>query len=144
MSLTPRTPDFARAVEESFSRQGLMQTLGAELVEIEPGRCVISAPIQAKASQQHGFAHAGLTFAIGDSACGYAALTLQEPGCEVLTSEMKIHLLRPAAGQQLTAEGRVLKAGRRLVVCQADVFATNGQKRSHVATLMGTIIPVST
>ena len=137
-----RTPAFREIVKDSFARQGLMRTLGAEITEIGPGRCTITAPIRPETAQQHGFAHAGTTFALGDSACGYAALSLQEEGVEVLTSEMKIHLLAPATGARLVARGEVLRAGRRLVVARADVFAETGGDSGHVATLLGTIVPV--
>lgn len=142
MTYSPRNPAYRKMVNKSFTQQGLMQTLGAEITEIEPGRCTITAPIRPETAQQHGFAHAGTSFALGDSACGYAALSLQEAGIEVLTSEMKIHLLAPATGARLEARGEVLRAGRRLVVARADVFAKTGADSRHVATLLGTIVPV--
>lgn len=124
---------------ESFARQGLMQTLRAALTEAEDGRAVIEAPISEADSQQHGFAHAGLTFALGDSAAGYAALTLMEAGQEVLTAEMKVNLLAPAKGSTLRAEGRVEKPGRRLMVVTAEVFDETG---ARVALMQGTMVPV--
>lgn len=142
MAARPRNPAYREIVKDSFARQGLMRTLGAEIAEIGPGRCTITAPIRPETGQQHGFAHAGTTFALGDSACGYAALSLQEEGVEVLTSEMKIHLLAPATGARLVARGEVLRAGRRLVVARADVFAETDDGSRHVATLLGTIVPV--
>ncbi|MEM6386247.1 MAG: PaaI family thioesterase [Pseudomonadota bacterium] len=118
-----------------------METFGAELLSIEVGAVVLRAPVSAVVSQQHGAAHAGLTFALGDSAAGYAALT-QIPGdADVMTAEMKINLLRPALGDYLIAEGAVIKAGRRLVVVKADVFAEAGATRTHVALLQGTMVP---
>ncbi|MGC9370516.1 MAG: PaaI family thioesterase [Paracoccaceae bacterium] len=142
MTQSPRNPSYREVVKESFARQGLMRTLGAEIAEVGPGRCTITAPIRPESAQQHGFAHAGTSFALGDSACGYAALSLQEAGVEVLTSEMKIHLLAPASGERLVARGEVLRAGRRLVVARADIFAESGGDSRHVATLLGTIVPV--
>ncbi|MEM8582200.1 MAG: PaaI family thioesterase, partial [Pseudomonadota bacterium] len=82
--------DLDARIRASFDRQEMMKTLGAELIEIAPGHIVIQAPVLPKAKQQQGFAHAGLTFAIGDSAAGYAALSLQPPDTEVVTAEMKI------------------------------------------------------
>lgn len=140
--MTPANPDFADAVRHSFARQAMMATLGAELVAVDPGRVAIAAPVLAAATQQHGHAHAGLTFAIGDSAAGYAALSVQPAGVEVLTAEMKIHLLAPARGDSLIATGTVLKAGRRLVVVRADVVAVQDGRETHAATLLGTIVPV--
>lgn len=39
--LATQNPDFEKVVRESFNRQGLMGTIGAWLVEVEPGRVVI-------------------------------------------------------------------------------------------------------
>ncbi|WP_090848175.1 PaaI family thioesterase [Paracoccus alkenifer] len=133
-------------LRDSFARQTMMQTLGASLDEIAPGRIRISAPIAPHVLQQQGFAHAALSFAIGDTAAGYAALTTLPEGAEVVTAEIKIHLLSPAIGDRLVAEGRVLRPGRRIVTVTADVFAegaTHKGGRKHVATLLGTMVPVN-
>jgi len=129
-------------IKNSFARQGMMQSFGAELSDITPGRVVISAPITAETSQQHGLAHAGLTFALGDSAAGYSALSLMAEGDEVLTAEMKINLLAPADGVRLVAIGEVVKPGRRLVVARATVETeyADGTRRP-VAILQGTMVP---
>ncbi len=139
MSLSPEIEEKIRA---SFARQTMMQTLGAELLELGEGTAFISAPILPGSLQQQGAAHAALTFAIGDSAAGYAALTLFDPEDEIVTVEMKINLLRPALGDRLFAEGRVVRAGRRLTVVQAEVFAEVDGGRKPVALLQGTMIPV--
>ena len=120
----------------------MMVTLGATLARISKGAVEITAPILPGSRQQQGFAHAGLTFAIGDSAAGYSALSVMPEECEVLTAEMKIHLLAPGAGERLIARGRVIRPGRRLVVVQADVHALSDGVERHVALLTGTMIPV--
>ncbi len=126
----------------SFARQSMMTSLEARLVEATRGRCVISAPILPAFRQQHGAAHAAVAFALGDSAAGYAALTLLPQGQEVMTAEMKINLLSPAIGEALEAVGEVIRAGRRLTVVRAEVFALNGVSRKSVALLQGTMIGV--
>ncbi len=123
---------------DSFARQSMMTTLGASLAEVASGHVVIEAPILETSQQQHGYGHAALTFAIGDSAAGYASLTMMEEGFEVLTAEMKVNLLAPAAQGPLRAVGRVIKPGRRLIVAQADVFDGDTQ----IAVLQGTMVPV--
>lgn len=129
-----------RRVADSFARQRMMQTLGAELVEVAPGKVVIRAPVLAQATQQHGFAHAGLTFAIADSAAGYAALTLMPETAEVVTAEMKINLLAPGTGAAIIATGRVVKPGKRLSVVTAEVARDDG---TLIAVLQGTMAPVA-
>ena len=91
--------------------------------------------------QQHGFGHAGVTFSIGDSAAGYAALTKMENYQEVLTSEMKIHLLLPADGKILKAVGSVLKSGKRLLVVQSNIYSVDEKKEKLIATMLGTMVP---
>lgn len=129
-------------VRASFAAQSMMATLGAEIVGLGHGRCRIAAPVLPEARQQQGFGHAALTFALGDTAAGFAALKVMDDGMEVVTTELKINLLAPAVGDRVVAEGKVVKPGRRLVVVQADVWAEAGSDRRHIALLTGTMVPV--
>lgn len=119
-----------------------MSTLGAQIERVEQGSVILSAPLSDRVSQQHGAAHAGLTFALGDSAAGYSALTLMGSDTEVMTVEMKINLLSPAFGDRLVATGKVEKAGKRLLVVTARVEAETDGQRKLVAIMQGTMIPV--
>jgi len=136
------SPAMEAQIRRSFAAQAMMTTLGATLTGLGPGTARIEAPILPGSRQQHGYAHAALTFAIGDSAAGYAALGIMPEGSEVLTTEMKIHLLAPARGARLIARGRVIKPGRRLVIVQADVHAEEDGHETHVALLTGTMMPL--
>jgi uncharacterized protein (TIGR00369 family) len=138
----PANSALDRRIRDSFNRQSMMTTIGAQLLGVSPGHCLLRAPIGPHVLQQHGAAHAALAFALGDSAAGYAALTTMPQGAEVLTVEMKINLLAPAVGEALEAEGRVIRAGRRLTIVTAEVFALTGSHRKPVALLQGTMIPV--
>ena len=124
---------------ESFERQTMMQTLGAELTCVRAGHVEITAPILPGNQQQHGYAHASLIFAIGNSAAGYAALSVMPDEFEVLSAEMKINLLAPGRDGPLRAVGPVEKLGRSLVVVRADVF--DGEVK--VALMQGTMVPVT-
>ena len=129
-------------IAESFARQSMMTSLQAKLIEADAGRCVIHAPVLVGFQQQHGAAHAAVAFALGDSAAGYAALSLLPEGQEVMTVEMKINLLSPATGQRLEAAGEVVRNGRRLSVVRAEVVAVADEKRKTIAVLQGTMIGV--
>jgi uncharacterized protein (TIGR00369 family) len=134
--------DHVLRVRESFARQPLMETLGARLVHVAPGEVDIELAVAVHLTQQQGFLHAGAVTAVADSACGYAALTLMDPGAEVLTVELKINLLAPAAGERVVAQGRVVRAGRTLTVCRAEVHAWADGEERHVATMTATLISV--
>jgi len=135
----PRDPDFRKRVEASFSRQAFMTTLGASLQLIEPGEVHIELPFSTRLSQQHGYLHTGATAAIADSANGYAALTLAPADAEVLAVEFKINLMLPASAARFLARGRVLRPGRRLSVCLAEVVALDGRDQEVIATMLSTI-----
>ena len=134
--------DFERRIRASFVRQGLNETIGATLASIEAGYVEIGVPFTAGVSQQHGFFHGSVMGAIGDSACGYAAMTLTPPGAEVLTVEYKINFLAPGRGERLIARARVTRAGRTVTVCAGDVFAVMGNEEKLVATMLATIMTV--
>jgi uncharacterized protein (TIGR00369 family) len=130
-------------IRSSFARQSMMQTLGAEIERVAAGEVVITAPILPGSRQQHDVAHAALSFAIGDTAAGYAALTVMPEDCEVMTAEMKINLLAPGAGDHLRATGKVIKPGRRLVIVTAEVHVVTAKEEKLIALLQGTMVPVT-
>ena len=140
--MTPGTPDYAERVARSFARQGLMETIGARLAAVRPGEVEIVLEVAGKVSQQHGFVHAGAVSSIADSAAGFAGLTVMPAGAGVLTVEFKINLMAPAAGERLIARGRVVRAGRTIVVAQAEVDAETDGRRKPVALLTATLMAV--
>ena len=131
---------FEAVVRESFSRQTMMTSLGASLTLVEPGRVHVSLPRSPEYSQQHGFMHAGAIASIADSACGYAALTLAAPGTEVLAVEFKINLLEPARASLFEARARVVRQGKTLSTCIAEVVGIDAGAETIVAMMMSTII----
>jgi uncharacterized protein (TIGR00369 family) len=142
--LVPKDPDFERRVRESFARQRAMETFGARLLRVAPGEVEIGVDFDEAFTQQHGYLHAGLVTAIVDTACGYAALTLTEPGAEVLSVEFKLNLLAPAAGERFVARARVVRAGRNLTVCAGDLYALKeGGAEKVVATMLATMMKVA-
>jgi uncharacterized protein (TIGR00369 family) len=132
-AFTSKNPDFEQAVRASFARQGAMGLLGAELATVEPGHVEIALRFRPALSQQNGYFHAGITTTIADSAAGYAAYSLFAPGHEVLTVEFKVNLLAPADGERLLAIGAVKKPGRTLTICEFEVIAFKGEKRTTCA-----------
>lgn len=129
-------------IYDSFAAQSMMATLGARLCDVADGTVRIEAPILPGALQQQGFGHAGLTFSIGDSAAGYAALTCLSLDMEVVTAEIKINLIAPARGEKLIAVGKLVKPGKRLCVVTSEVFAVENGDEKLIAILQGTMVPV--
>ncbi|MGD2156722.1 MAG: PaaI family thioesterase [Anaerolineales bacterium] len=141
-TFSPMDPQFESRIRDSFARQGFLQTLGAEINTIHPGEVEISAPFDDRFTQQDGFLHAGVTTALVDTACGYAAYTLMPADSRVLSVEFKINFLSVAQGERFLARGRVVKAGRTLTVCAGELFAFEGDQRQRVAAMQATMICV--
>ena len=99
-----------------------MEHIGAELIDVQPGYCEIHVPFNDNLTQQNGFFHAGVIGTIADNTAGYASLSLMKEHSSVLSVEFKLNLMRPADGELLIGKGYVLKYGRTLTVCRADVF----------------------
>jgi uncharacterized protein (TIGR00369 family) len=130
-------------VRDAFARQQFMTTLGASLVRVAPGEVEIELPCRPGLTQHTGVMHAGAVTSIADSACGFAAATLMAADREVLSVEFKINLLSPAVGDRLRAIGRVVRAGRTLTVCAAEVWAVRGEEQKIVAVMQATMMAVT-
>ena len=139
----PADPAFAAVVRDSFARQGLMREIGARLAHVEPGRVVIELPFSPRLTQQHGRFHGAVLGAIGDTAGGYAALSLMPAGSEVVSVEYKVNFVRPAAGDLLRAVGQVVRPGRSVTVARIDVLAVTGGEATIAALMQATFMRVA-
>ena len=135
-----RDPNFEAKVRSSFSRQTAMETLGAVMGRVRPGKVEIEMPYRGDLTQQHGFIHGGIVTAIVDSACGYAALSLTAPDTAVVTVEYKVNFVSPAKGERLVARGEVVRSGATITVCKGDVLAYDGGEEKLVATMLATMM----
>ena len=139
----PRCLNYAERVRNSFGLQGAMHTMGARLGAVSPGAVDIELDWAPGLTQQHGFLHAGMLAAALDSACGYAGFTLMGDDAAVLTIEFKINLLAPARGERFRMEGRVIKPGRTITVCEGRAFAIDNHQEKLIATMGCTLMAVT-
>jgi uncharacterized protein (TIGR00369 family) len=123
-------------VRAAFAQQGFMRNIGGRLVELAPGRCVIEAAFRDDLTQHHGLFHAGVLTTLADNACGFAAMSLLPEGGEVLSVEFKTSFLRPGGGVAAMARGEVLKSGRTLSFCRADVHMRGADGTETLAATM--------
>jgi uncharacterized protein (TIGR00369 family) len=124
----------------SFERQPFMKEIGAQIEDLGPGKASIALPYRPTLGQQFGNLHAGVTTAIADTACGYAAFTLLR--ATIVSVEFKVNLLAPAKGERFVACAEVVKSGRSLAVCRADVWACEGESRNLIAMMQATMMPL--
>lgn len=136
--------DIETRIRDSFAKQIMMATIGAQISAVRLGEVEIVMPFSSHITQQHGFIHAGAVSAIADTACGYAALTVMPEDAAILTTEFKINLLSPAKGEWLRAVGRVVRPGKKLVVSLGEVFAEQGSQSKQVALMTASMMVIDT
>lgn len=143
MNFTPKDLNFAARVKDSFERQKFMGLLKARLVKVEPGLCEVHIPYNDNLTQQHSFMHGGVVGTIADTASGYAAFSLMGSSSSILSVEFKLNLIAPANGDLLIGRATVLKNGKTLTICRAEVFIVKDGKEKLCAASQSTLIELA-
>jgi uncharacterized protein (TIGR00369 family) len=97
---------------------------GIEFLGVEHGVTKLRVPLDRKHDNNSGVAHGGLVATLLDIAMGSAArFAIDAP---VLTLDLHINFVAMGRGV-LTAEGRVVKAGRSIVFAEAEARGGEGE-----------------
>ena len=134
-------PELEARIRRKLVRQHFMHLVGADLTAIAPGRVEAELTLGQQHLQQRGFAHGGLIATMADLVAGFAAVTLVPDDFGVVTSDLKISYLNPGVGQHIKAIGWVLKSGRRLHFCEAEVWC-DGVLIAKASATMAVIEPM--
>jgi uncharacterized protein (TIGR00369 family) len=137
-----QNPNFRRKVQEIFDHAAFIDDLGIKMSGVGPGWCEATLAVLPRHLQQDGYIHAGVQATIADHTAGGAAGSLVKEDEIVLSVEFKINLLRPARGSVLRSKATVLKAGRMLIVAEAEVFAQDGAEEKLTAKATVTLAVV--
>lgn len=93
--------------------------LGLDIQTLEEGHSVLVLPLNHSHMNYRGITHGGVLMSLCDSAMGMAVRSLGRPS---VTLEMNISFLdMTQEGEELVAEGRIIKRGRTILVCEAEV-----------------------
>ncbi len=113
---------------------------GFEVVAAEAGRVELGLAWRDDFGQYAGFLHAGMTSAMLDTVCGFAAVT--QVG-RVMASNLSVCFVAAAAGERFRAVGEVIKPGRRQAFTSAELFAVApGGGERLVATATTILVPI--
>ncbi|MBO3700844.1 PaaI family thioesterase [Roseivirga sp. E12] len=137
-------PEFKSRIEKFLERQHFMKLVGFDLNVIEAGRTEGWLDLTEDHKQQTGLVHGGVTATLADIVAGFAAVTVVAEDQHVVTGEIKISYFTPGRGQKLHAKGWVVKQGRKMSFCEAEVWSVDGEERTLIAkasTTMVTIFP---
>jgi uncharacterized protein (TIGR00369 family) len=138
-----QNPNFRRKVQEIFDRAAFIDDVGIKVSGVGPGWCEATLEVLPRHLQQDQYVHAGVQATIADHTAGGAAGSLVKEDEIVLSVEFKINLLRPARGSILRCKATVLKAGRMLIVAEAEVFALDGAEEKLTSKATVTLAVVS-
>ena len=112
--------------------------LGMRLVELTPGYAKVSMKLRPEHQNFNGLVFGGVIMAVADQAFAYGSNSLAYPS---LASQFNIHFVAGAeVGDELTAECRVVRSGRRVGI--SEIVVTN-QAGKLIAKATGITIPVA-
>lgn len=138
-------PDYEADIREKLERQGFMKLMGFNVTKIEEGRIEGELKLEQHHRQHKGFAHGGLIATLADIVAGFAAVSLVPKDHHVVTAEIKVSYFHPGLGDKLLAKGYVLKQGRKINFCEAEVYSVTGEEPplliAKASTSMATITP---
>ena len=126
MPSTERTPaEIIASLQEKEPAEPIANFLGMKLEELSEGYAEISMPMRPEYINFNGMVFGGIMMAVADQAFAYATNSLLTPNLAV---QFNINLIAAvAADDELTAECRVVKAGRRVSVSEMTVTNRQGK-----------------
>jgi uncharacterized protein (TIGR00369 family) len=140
MNFTPKNPRYKEAIQEVLDKQHFMKHIGFELTLISPGYMEGEIPFKEFLKQQAGFLHGGVIATLSDLVCGFAAYSLVPENEYVVTGDLKISYFNPGTGSRFVAKGKVLKAGSRMIFCEAEII--DGDSGLFIAKSSATMVIV--
>lgn len=133
--------DMLRMGQQVLNDQPFSRLLKAEMLHFGPGEVTLKIPITSDLLQQYGFVHGGVLGYAADNALSFAGASVLQTN--IVSSEYKINLVRPAVGDFLLAKGTVIHTGQRQAVCRADIYVSQEGVEKLCATAQGTIVKLS-
>jgi uncharacterized protein (TIGR00369 family) len=117
------------ARRDGFRANPFHDLLGVEMEERSPGYARIRLPMSERLrGGVAGSFHGGVLSALADIACLGAMQGMFDNSARPAgTAELNISYLRPAVGDYVLAEARVLKKGRTLAVIDVDIKSPDGK-----------------
>jgi uncharacterized protein (TIGR00369 family) len=126
-----------QAARRTLKKTAATKLLGFELEGVEQGHAVVRMDARPRHRQIHGVVHGGILAALADTASGIAAYTAVPRGTAIATVELKINYLEAVSGGRITADARVLRAGRNFVVVECAVFDAEGSLAAKALLTFG-------
>ena len=130
-------PDSVAELKFREKSEPIASFLGMRLLELSPGYARIAIKLESKHLNFNGLIFGGIIMSLADQAFAYGSNSLSLPS---YASQFNIHFISAAkVGDELTAECRVVKSGRRVGLSEIEV---KNQEGKLIAKATGTTIPI--
>lgn len=126
------SPELLQSLRNINEQAAFNRWAAFDVVQADTDGVVLRISWREEFGQYAGFLHAGMTAALIDTACGFAAVAAT--GSRVLAAHLSINYLRPAVGQRFVARAHVVKPGRSQVFTSCQLFAESDEGEKLVAT----------
>ncbi|HMI51142.1 MAG TPA: PaaI family thioesterase [Candidatus Saccharimonadales bacterium] len=136
-----KAPETEREMTE-FVRERMKESrastlFGFEVTRVRTGRVTFTLNAKPRHKQIHGVVHGGILAALADTAAAIAAYTVIPLGTELATVQLSINYLKAAPGGKITANARVLRAGRNFVVTECEIQNEDGSLAAKALITFG-------
>src|SRR5262249_18566719 len=121
------TPEMEKMIRQKFEINHFARHLGFELELVEPGHARIGVEVTRDLIQLSGVMHGGAIASLIDTAVAFAIVGSSDADSRFTTVELKINYLSSIRGGRATADARVIRNGRRIIVAESDVFDSEGR-----------------
>lgn len=111
-----------------------LKFIGGEVLDLGDGYAQLGFDVKPYHKQQFGVVHGGAIATLADHCGWYAAVSVLDKGLSAVTIEISINYLKPARGDVLKAEARVINQSKRTVFTTIEIFS----KDTLVAYATGT------
>lgn len=129
--------DNVAALRAKATGEPIASFLKIRLVELSPNYARVAMKLTPDYINFNGLIFGGIIMALADEAFAYASNSVISPN---VASQFNIHFIASAqAGDELTAECRVVKSGKR--VCISEMTVSN-QEGKLIAKATGTTVPL--
>jgi acyl-CoA thioesterase len=109
-------------IPADLGQSAYSQLLGCKVVRLDEGTAEVALALSPPLRNRGGVLHGGALFSLVDIAMGLACSTSHGFDRQSVTLECKINYLRPVADGEVTCIAKVLHAGRRTLVVEAEVL----------------------
>ena len=100
----------------------------------------MTMPVSPQVVKTSGALQGGLIATLADVAGGQLGMEYLQPGTAMTTSDLVIRYLRPIRHGSARAVPKVLRAGRRALVMQIDIFGDSDSELAATATVNFAIV----